>query len=158
MPFIIDGYNLLRKVQTANDGDSVSDAQLCMILDRFLKFVRQDGQIVFDGIGPPDKTPLQSLNILDVIFSGTTKDADTVIENKISASSAPKRLTIVSSDNRIRLAARKRKAVSIKSEAFWGIVQKELSKKRTPKEPAAKRDGLNDIQTEQWLEFFEFEQ
>jgi hypothetical protein len=58
----------------------------------------------------------------------------------------------------LRKAARARKAISVKSEVFWNSVQKQLSRKITTKEPAAKRRGLSDGETKQWLEFFGLEQ
>jgi hypothetical protein len=66
--------------------------------------------------------------------------------------------TSTSSDRRLRKAARARKAISVKSEVFWNNIQKQLSRKKTIKEPAAKRQGLTDGETKQWLEFFGLEQ
>jgi predicted RNA-binding protein with PIN domain len=118
----------------------------------------EKGEIIFDGTGPPDKSGFDNLSNLEVFFAGLGTDADTVIEDKISVSTAPKKLTIVSSDRRLRSAARKRKATSIKSDVFWNDLQKQLSRKRPAKEPAEKRQGLNEGETEQWLDFFGFGQ
>ena len=159
MPIIIDGYNLLWSVQEAGDGpEPISDVQLCHIIGRFLKASGENGEIIFDGTGPPDKSGFDNISNLEVFFSGLSTDADTVIENKIRANTAPKRLTVVSSDRRLRDAARARKAISIKSQDFWNNVQKQLSRKRTSKEPAAKQLGLSKGETEQWLKFFDLEQ
>ena len=83
---------------------------------------------------------------------------DTVIENKIRANTAPKRLSIVSSDRRLRDAARTRKATALKSDVFWDNLQKQLRRKKPVKEPEAKRMGLSESETKQWLEFFGIEQ
>jgi len=85
-------------------------------------------------------------------------DADMVIEDKIKASTAPRRLTVVSSDRRLRDAARARKATAVKSEVFWNNLRKQLRRKKTFKEPTAKRRGLTESETKQWLEFFGIEQ
>jgi hypothetical protein len=37
---------------------------------------------------------------------------------------------------------------------FWENLRKELSRKRTRGEPPAKRSGLSEVETEQWLKFF----
>ena len=118
----------------------------------------EKGEMIFDGTGPPDKTGFDNISNLEVFFAGIGTDADTVIEDKISTNTAPKRLTIVSSDRRLRTAAHKRKAISMKSDVFWNDVQKQLSRKRPAKEPTEKRQGLNEGETEQWLEFFGFGQ
>lgn len=136
----------------------ISDIGLCRILGRYLKLTGEKGEIIFDGTGPPDKAGFDNISNLEVFFAGLGTDADTVIEDKISVSTAPKRLTIVSSDRRLRSAARTRKATSMKSDVFWNDVQKQLSRKRPAKEPQAKRRGLSEGETDQWLEFFGFGQ
>ncbi len=159
MPLIIDGYNLLRAIQKVDeDSESFSDVGLCQIIGRYLKQIGEKGEIVFDGTGPPDKSRFDNISNLEVFFAGLGSDADTVIEDKIKASTAPKRLTIVSSDRRLRDAARARKAASVKSQVFWDNLQKQLKRKKTIKEPEAKRRGLTESETRQWLKFFDIEQ
>ena len=156
---IIDGHNLLHAIHKVDEGyESISDVQLCWIVSRYLKLTGERGEIIFDGTGPRDKSGFDNISNLEVFFAGLHSDTDTVIEDKIKASTAPKRLTIVSSDRRLRKAARARKAISIKSDVFWNNVQKQLSRKRPPREPAAKRRGLSESETKQWLEFFGLEQ
>lgn len=155
MPLIIDGYNLLHSIHKTNeDSDAISDTQLCRIVDTFLTQTRQKGEIIFDGTGPPDKSRFDNMSKLEVFFAGPGRDADTVIENKIKASTDAKRLTVVSSDRRVQQAARARKAAAIKSNVFWDNLQRQLSRKKTAREPAAKRHGLSEGETEQWLKFF----
>jgi uncharacterized protein len=156
---IIDGHNLLHTVLKADEGFwAISDVQLCHIIGSYLGQTSQRGEIIFDGIGPPDKSGFDGIGNLEVFFSGSGSDTDTVIEDKIIANTAPRRLQIVSSDRRLRKAARARKATSIKSEAFWNNIQKQLSRKKTAKEPSAKRRGLTDSETSQWLDIFGLEQ
>jgi len=156
MPVIIDGYNLLGAIHKAGDDfEDINDVQMCKMIVAYLRRTSQIGQIVFDGIGPPDKTPFDSMAPLEVVFSGRVKDADTVIENKIAANTAPRSLIVVSSDRRIRAAARKRKATSAKSDIFWYEVIKSLSKKDRPSpEPIEKRIGLSETETNLWLKAF----
>jgi len=157
--FIIDGHNLLHTVyKLEGDSESISDVGLCRILGGYFKLTGEKGVMIFDGTGPPDKTGFDNISNLEVFFAGIRTDADTVIEDKISASTAPKGLTIVSSDRRLRAAARTRKATSMKSDVFWNDIQKQLNRKRPAKEPTEKRQGLNKGETEQWLEFFGFGQ
>ena len=159
MPVIIDGHNLLSFIQKASeDFESISAVQLCRIIGRYLKQTGEKGEIIFDGTGPPDKSRFDNINNLEVFFAGLRSDADTVIEDKIRASTAPKRLTVVSSDRRLRVAARARRATAVKSEVFWDNLRKRLSRKRAIKEPEAKRRGLSESETEQWLKFFSLEQ
>ncbi|MGA1979095.1 MAG: NYN domain-containing protein [Sedimentisphaerales bacterium] len=159
MPVIIDGHNLLHSIQKEDsDSGPISDVQLCHIIGRYLKLISEKGEVVFDGTGPRDKSGFDNISNLEVFFAGLRSDADTVIEDKIKANTAPKRLTIVSSDRRLRDAARKRKATSVKSQVFWDNVQKQLSRKNKVKEPPAKREGISEGETDQWLKIFDLEQ
>jgi predicted RNA-binding protein with PIN domain len=156
---IIDGHNLLWAVQgTSEESKSISDIQLCRMVGRYLKQTGESGQIIFDGTGPQDKSAFDNVTNLDVLFAGQAGDADTLIEEKIRVSTAPRRLTVVSSDRRLRKAAGARKATAVKSEVFWSDVQKQLRRKKRVKEPAEKRFGLSEGETKQWLEFFGLEQ
>ena len=130
MPFLIDGYNLLWSVhKLGDDSESATDVQMCRIVSGYLKQTGEAGEIVFDGIGPPDKSGFDNIDNLEVFFTGVDVDADSVIENKIRANTAPRRLMVVSSDRRVRDAARARKAVAVRSEKFWEQVGKQLRKK-----------------------------
>ncbi|MCK4914391.1 MAG: NYN domain-containing protein, partial [Planctomycetes bacterium] len=111
MPVIIDGYNLLRSIPNDESSNSVDDVQLCRILGEYLTVVSETGQIIFDGIGPPDKTGFDNIRNLEVFFSGQSLEADDVIEDKLKLNTAPKRLMVVSSDRRLRKAAMARKAI-----------------------------------------------
>jgi len=159
MPFVIDGHNLLWSIQKGlEDSGSIAAVRLCHIIGRYLKLAGENGEIVFDGAGPPDKVRFEGIGNLEVFFAGPGMDADAVIEEKIRASTAPRRLTVVSSDRQLRRAARARKAIVVKSEAFWSEVERRLSRGKSSKEPAAKRQGISESETEQWLKFFGFEQ
>ncbi len=157
MPFIIDGHNLLWSVQNAEENTSITDITICRILDDYFRRTGKSAEIIFDGTGPPVKTEFKNVANLQVTFSGLRTDCDTVIEQRISASTAPKLLTIVSSDRRLRDAASARKATSIKSEDFWDEVKKRLSRRKTGKEPPGKRAGLTESETELWMKTFGLE-
>ncbi len=156
--FLIDGYNLLHVVLKAEEGSGATDdLGLCRVLSRYLTQIGTAGVIIFDGPGPPDKSGFDNLNNLEILFAGLGADADSAIEDKISASTAPKRLTVVSNDRRLRKAARARKCTSMKSEVFWANIRRQLSRKRPTSEPAGKRLGLSDSETDKWLDAFGFE-
>ena len=158
MPLIIDGHNLLHSIKKITEGsESISEVRLCRIISEYLRLTGERGEIVFDGTGPRDKSGFDNINNLEVFFAGLSSDADAVIESKIKASSAPKRLTIVSADRRLRGAARGRKATVVKSQVFWDKLCRRLSRKKTAKEPPAKRLGITESETEQWMKLFELE-
>ena len=158
MPLIVDGYNLLRFVQKAGHFEDLIEVGLCRILSDYLVSVRERGHIVFDGIGPPDKHDFEQLGglaNLEVYFSGADYDADEVIMQKIEDSSAPKSLTVVSTDREIRAAAAARKATSVRADVFWhGLVSRLETQQKAVHEPKEKRRGITEGETDQWLDFF----
>ncbi|MHC5082647.1 MAG: NYN domain-containing protein [Planctomycetota bacterium] len=156
MPFIVDGYNLLRSIQKLEEFAAFTEVQMCRAIADFLHCVRDRGHVVFDGIGPPDKSALGGISGLEVYFSGENLEADDVIEQKILDNTAPKSLIVVSSDRRLRTAAKKRKATSIQSELFWqGLLNEmEMNALRPAPEPTEKRNGLNERETDLWLDAF----
>jgi len=160
MPYLVDGYNLQKRIQkTDPQFETLSDTYLCKILSRYLKRIRDQGQIIFDGIGPPDKTGFENLDNIEVVFVGRNTDADTVIERKIKANTAPKKLVVVSSDRRLRVAAAKRKATGIKSEDFWPMLTSQLGRRSKPRvEPRSKHDGLTESETDYWCDFFDLKE
>jgi len=158
MPYLIDGYNLLWAVQKfVDEVEPLTDVTLCRMIAEFLRQVREKGEVIFDGIGPPDKTGFFNTSYLDIYFSGTHIDADSLIEIKIKKNTAPKNLTVVSSDNRLRKAAKARKSVSVRSDEFWILMNKQFSKSKPIREPAEKRNGLTKGETEEWMKYFKIE-
>jgi len=157
MPVIIDGHNLLWSIKNTEEDPSITDIALCKILDGYFGITGEKAEIIFDGIGPPNKTEFETIKNIEVTFSGRANDCDTVIEQRILDTTAPKRLTIVSSDRRLRDAASARKTAAAKSENFWDEVKKRLARQKKSKEPPGKRKGLTQSETELWLKTFGLE-
>lgn len=153
---IIDGNNLLWALNEGfGEREIRTEVDLCRVLSKYFGQIGETGQVVFDGSGPSDKNQFNAMDYLEVYFAGFHRDADSVVEEKIVADSSPRRLTVVSSDRRLRKAAGERKAAALKSEEFWQRVQRELSRKKPRrKEPEEKREGLTEGETDKWLEAF----
>jgi predicted RNA-binding protein with PIN domain len=157
MPVIIDGHNLLWSIKNTEEDPFITDIALCKILDGYFGITGDRAEIIFDGIGPPNKTEFETIKNVEVTFSGRATDCDTVIEQRILDSTAPKLLTIISSDRRLRDAASARKTTAVNSEDFWDEVKKRLARQKTIKEPPGKRKGLTESETELWLKTFGLE-
>lgn len=153
---IIDGNNLLWALHEGfGEREIRTEVDLCRVLSQYFARMGETGQVVFDGAGPSDKSAFDTMDYIEVYFAGFHRDADSVVEEKIVADTSPRRLTVVSSDRRLRKAAGERKAAGLKSEDFWQQVQRELSRKAPRrKEPEEKREGLTDGETDKWLEAF----
>ncbi|MBN1818350.1 MAG: NYN domain-containing protein [Sedimentisphaerales bacterium] len=155
MPLIIDGYNLLRTIQkTDEEFEQLDETGLCRFLSQYLTRVRDHGHVFFDGLGPPDKTGMAGLAGLEVYFSGQDREADELIEQKIQDNTAPRRLVVVSTDRRVRQAASKKKATAMLCEVFWIEMQRRLAQQQVVYEPKEKRQGITEMETDQWLDAF----
>ena len=146
-------------VQKLDEFAALTDVQLCRAVSDFLSCVRDHGHLVFDGVGPPDKSAFGGMPQLEVYLSGPSREADDVIEEKIADNSAPKSLVVISSDWRLRNAASKRRAKSVPSEMFWQhlLIQLEKQASRPVPEPSEKRHGLTERETDVWLDLFDIE-
>ena len=154
MPIIVDGNNLAHAL-----GYEGTDAGRLHVCELLAGIARRGEKItaVFDGPhSPPQITKQLREYPIQVCYSGL-RSADELIINFIAADTAPKRLTIVSTDREIRDAARKRRCPTITSEQFADTLVR--ADKKTPKhpEPPEKRTGLTDGQTKDWMRRFGFD-
>jgi predicted RNA-binding protein with PIN domain len=157
---IIDGDNLLWALrQSLEEREITTELELCHVLSRYFASTGGLGQVVFDGAGPADRSDFDAIANPEIVFAGYSRDADSIIEEKLKASTAPRQVTVVSSDRRLRKAAALRKATGLKSEEFWELVRRELGRKKPrKKEPEEKREGLTDGETDKWMEAFGLDQ
>ena len=147
---------MLRAIQRFEEFALFDEAQLCRTVADFLLAVQSRGHVVFDGLGPPDKRELGGIRGVEVSFSGEHLEADDIIEDKIADNTAPKSLVVVSSDRRLRDAAKRRKATPLTAEEFWTFLLAQLEKvaKRPEAEPREKRGGITDQEADLWMDAF----
>ena len=74
------------------------------------------------SVPPGDFPPVSTYRGLTVLFALGDENADARIEQLIAEHSNPKTLTVVSSDNRIRLAASRRRARALTADEFWQVI------------------------------------
>ena len=126
MSLIIDGYNLLYAAgivgaKTGPGGLERSRAALLGFLAELLD-PREAARttVVFDAKNPPPGLPRSvEYRGMTVCFASAYEDADSLIEELVRADSAPRRLTVVSSDHRLQRAARRRGAQAVDSDVWY---------------------------------------
>lgn len=155
MPMLIDGYNLYHAaVRVDEEWQALSRSAMCRYVESFLG-PRSDALIVFDGAWPRERCEEESMTgPVQVTYAGPGRDADTVIERLIEANTAPRRLIVVSSDRRLRTAAKRRGCRSVRAEEFAVAIYLHWRNppKPRPSEPPEKRRGLNDPDlAEAWM-------
>jgi uncharacterized protein len=132
MLWLIDGYNLMHAAG-AIDGREIRRELFERKRRRFLNELAdalgpercQQTTVVLDASTAPADFPLETVyQGLNLIFALGDESADARIETLIAAHSAPKSLTVVSSDRRIRRAAQRRRARTLSAEQFLDLLDR----------------------------------
>lgn len=126
MPLIIDGYNLLHAAGIIPSGlgpgtlQRSRQALLNFLVESLEPKELSRAVVVFDARQAPKGLARSIVHRgLKVRFASPEGDADLAIEELIRRDSAPRRLTVVSSDHRLQNAARRRGATGIDSDVWF---------------------------------------
>ena len=138
MALLIDGYNLLNATGIfGQDGPGTALhrtrlAFLNFLAASFTKRQRTGTTIVFDAAGAPPGLPQTITHDgMTVHFARRQSNADEMIEELLEEWSAPRSLTVVSSDHRVQRAARHRGATFVDSEEWYAELLTSRRKKET---------------------------
>ena len=116
MALIVDCYNVLHATMPPLLA-GLDEGQLCVALSR-TPWADAAITVVADGRPKPLRASESPAAGIDLVFAGSHRSADDLIIQLIGQHSAPRRLTVVSSDREIRAAARRRRARDVSSEDF----------------------------------------
>lgn len=159
---LIDGYNLLYAAGMGRATYGPGDLQRCR--GRLLRYLfaklspaeTSRATVIFDARHPPPDLPSQqTISGLKVMFANPGGDADVAITNFLDHHSAPRQLTLVSSDHQLQRAARRCGSKFVDSDVFFE--QLEHRHRRTPKAAQfdPKEDGkLSPAQVAYWMKIF----
>lgn len=160
---MIDGYNLLHFSGFARMRYGPGDLERVRnrLLKRLVKLLTPQEisrtTVVFDG---QDTTPgsqqVQQFEGMRVIYSPPSREADDVIEDLIARHGNPRQLVVVSSDNRLIAAIRRRKGTSMTSEFFLDqlAARQEADSDTTPANAAEKPEDFDAVELQQWVTEF----
>ena len=115
MRLLIDTFNVLHVTGILPPGLAGPDVRGLADLIAASRWKTAQVALVCDGTPPPSRPALEGQ--MRAIYSGP-READEILERLIADSTAPKGLLVVSSDRRIRRAARRRNAAHLDSPAF----------------------------------------
>lgn len=165
---IIDGYNVMRSAGFIRD--TVGPGMLTRARQMFLGFLakgldeetRARTTVVFDAKSAPEDGSIRELvNEIQVVFAVEYDEADDMIEYLIKRHSAPKQLTVVSSDHRLQNAAKRRNARFVDSEIWFDRLRDLIHEERSNSEDsepelrdAYKNKKLDAEDTAKWMEEF----
>lgn len=173
---LIDGYNLLFEsgfVPTKRTGRWLKDARqrlVHFVASKIQAETRRRTHVVFDASRVRSRTEPSYVDSSGIVvtFAIDHREADDLIEEIIRTHSHPKKLRVISSDQRIRRKASARRAVSIPSDTYmdelFDLPTRELGtvdiaardKHAASSTPLAKPaiEDVSDDEIEHWLREF----
>ncbi len=162
MRTLIDGYNLMYAAGVMErrfgpDGfRKVRHRFLNDLASRMGPNQALEATIVFDARHHPEHVaPTDSHKGMTVLYAVEYDDADSQIEHLIKLHSHPRSLTVVSSDHRIRDAARRRGALPLTSDEFLDQLDRPRLHHMTGR-PRGSTETKNDGEAERALWLREF--
>jgi len=164
MAILIDGYNLLYAsgILPAGRGRATLERSRQALLNFLVESLPADEiprtTVVFDASEAPyGVARTVQHHGLTVCFAPKDEDADSLIEDLIREDSAPKSLTVVSSDHRLHRAAKRRKATPIDSDQWlWQLRQARAARLApSPTADVVKPEGpFSPGEVAEWLRRF----
>jgi predicted RNA-binding protein with PIN domain len=159
MTLIIDGYNLLHAsgVFGSERGPRAFEASrraLLSLLVDLLGEARSDAIVVFDAANAPDGLPARFVHEgITVLFAREYPDADSLIEKLVADDQAPGHLVVVSSDRRLQVAARRRRARAVSCET-WRAEARAARQRRAAGRVAEKPPAPGPEGIDFWKDYF----
>lgn len=169
MDTIIDGYNLifawgwLRDPRQPAALEKSRQRLIRELAARIPAESRETVTIVFDAKTVPIKEAESELTIsgFHIRFAQHHDEADSLIEELIGRHAKPRGLTVVSGDNRLKTAAKRRKAISIDSVDWLDELERRQrtshrssSELRDQSSASAKERAIEELAETDWLAEF----
>lgn len=164
MPLLIDGYNLIHAAGILGHGvgpnslERARRALLNVLAESLPPEERMRTVVVFDAAEAPPGLPRRlKYRDLRVKFASEHEDADALIEELIARDSAPKKLTVVSSDHRVQRAARRRRARHSDSDVWFAELLRrrhEHTETSDAEDDAKPLGPLSEHEVQYWLHHF----
>jgi len=160
MTLIIDGYTLLHAsgvfgAERGPRGFEQSRVALLDLLCDLLDDHATDTIVVFDAARAPDGLPGRLVHRgIRVWFAREYPDADTLIEELVEDDTAPAHLVVVSSDRRLQVAARRRRAKAVSCEE-WLADARANRRRREHRAADEKPAAPTPADVEYWKKYFD---
>ena len=167
MQLLIDGYNVLFAAgampRRSGPGELARSREwlLKLLFDHLETCRLAATTIVFDAKdGPRHLSPEYHVRGVQVLFARDHEEADDLIETLIRQHASPKKLTVVTSDLRLREAARRRRCRVVPSDEWLDFIVEQQPAATSSREasratrPDSRDVPIGDGEVEEWLQFF----
>jgi len=153
MPYLIDGHNLIPKIQGLSLRAVDDEIHLVQLLQEYCRVQRKTVEVYFDN-APPGQSGTRRYGQVTAHFVRQGNSADLAIRQRLArlGKSAPN-WTVVSSDGEVQSAARLARAQVTSAENFVQVLQQSLNKNANP-EQSHREGALSAEEVEEWLKLF----
>jgi len=177
MPLLIDTYNVLHTVGILPPDLAGIDAQGLIELLVESRYRHEKTTLVCDGVPTPPARPggaagagagdrpndrrASQFSIITIRYSGHGRPADDLIGQLVQASSAPRRLIVVSSDHAVQRAAKKRRCPTLTSQEFLQQLVYDARGLESGGAAAVAKPlpgDMTDDQVDRWVKVFNLDQ
>ena len=161
--YLLDGYNLWwasEEIGPDNEAGTLEGARQSLIqwlLETLTPELAAKTVLVLDAKNPPkNRTSIYNHQGLMVHFAVGYGEADTLMEEYIELHTAPRNLTVVSSDHRVQRAAKRRRAQAIDSNLWYQRINHEMKAKRSARKTDRSKPNqkLSEFEVTAWLQNF----
>ncbi|MEO0563244.1 MAG: NYN domain-containing protein [Chloroflexota bacterium] len=150
MPYLIDGHNLIGQLPDLSLKDPNDEAKLVTKLKSFSARSGKKCHVVFDH-GMPGGRSKMSNNKVDVRFASRPGEADDVMLKRIANTRDVKGWIVVSSDERVLNAARRKGMKGMRCTAFVTLMREKLALPSKEENPNV---YVSPKEVEEWMEIF----
>jgi len=152
MPYIIDGHNLIPKIQNLSLTAIDDEIQLIKHLQSFLRGSSKQIEVYFDN-APPGQSRKQNFGRVTAYFVRQGRTADDAIRMRLQElGRAARTWTVISSDREVLAAAREARAKMLRSEQF----AKQLSQTSIDQQAGENTEPrLSTEEVDEWLRLFD---
>jgi len=153
MPYIIDGHNLIPKIPGLRLDAVDDEQQLVALLQEFCRLSRKQVDVYFDNAAP-GQAGRRKLGVVAVHFVRTGRTADEAIgERLVKMRRSARNWSVVSSDQRVQVAARQAGARVLSAEAFAAQLRSVLDARVSDSQPTNDQP-LSAEEVEEWERLF----
>lgn len=151
MSYLIDGHNLIPKIQGLSLQAMDDEERLISLLQEFCRAARKPVEVYFDN-APAGHARSRKYGAVFAHFVRQGTPADQAIEGRlIRLGKQARNWTVVSSDRRVQAAAKAAHARVLSAEAFASLM--EQVRRNKPSEQS-EEPGLSHAEVEEWLDLF----
>ncbi|MFN8372334.1 MAG: NYN domain-containing protein [Anaerolineae bacterium] len=155
MPYLIDGHNLIGQLPDISLTDPNDEAQLVQKLNGFAARTGKRCVVIFDH-GLPGGASRMSTGSVQVLFASRPGEADDLMLRRIEQMRDTKGWVVVTSDQRVIEAARRKGIGALRSAAFAQLLQDAPPRTRgkPPQTADDKPAYISPQEIEEWLKKF----